>query len=60
LHIKLNGELETIQFKYAQMSRDMMDTIVKMNLSIKARQTCENSLQEISDLNKQKVEELQT
>lgn len=42
------------------MSRDMMDTIVKMNLSIKARQTCENSLQEISDLNKQKVEELNT
>jgi len=31
------------------MNRDMMDTIVKMNLSIKARQTCEQALDVLND-----------
>lgn len=42
------------------MSRDMMDTIVKMNLSIKARQTCENALQEINENYNIKNEELKS
>lgn len=38
----------------------MMDTIVKMNLSIKARQTCENALQEINENYNIKNEELKS
>lgn len=40
------------------MNRDMMDTIVKMNLSIKARQTCEQALQEMANIHASKIEEL--
>lgn len=42
------------------MNRDMMDTIVKMNLSIKARQTCEQALDEIAAIHHTKIEELQS
>jgi len=40
------------------MNRDTMDTIVKMNLSIKARQTCEQALQEMAQIHSTKIEEL--
>jgi len=42
LHTKQSLEYDTLKFKHTQLSRDLMDTIVKMNLSVKARQASDN------------------
>jgi len=41
IHMKTEFELETLKFKHANVCRDFMDCIVKMNIAIQAKQQVE-------------------
>lgn len=59
LHTKVTLEFDTLKFKYAQICRDLMDTIVKMNLSSKARHGTENMNQKLQERLKDQDKQLE-